>query len=120
MACCAFAVFLLLNLLAPFGWLRRFRRGGSRPNGSRPNRAVAWRYGQETPAPAVAPRPRWRRAVAGVVTVELLAATALAAYWLAPAPADHDAAADWDALVALHTVWCVDAAGPSDLTLGEP
>ncbi len=115
MACCAFAVFLLLNLLAPFGWLRRFR-----PSAAERNTAVAWRFGQQPAVMAgAAARPRWVRLAAGAVAVELLAVLALAAYWLAPAPA-ADGAADWEALVALHTVWCGDPAVSTDFSLGEP
>lgn len=105
MACCAFAVFLLLNLLAPLRWLRRL--AGSRT--SRTDAAVAWRPGQADVSAHAAP-PRWRRAVAGAVAVELLMLVALAAFWLAPAPpAGTNGPAtieEWDAFVALHTVWC--------------
>ena len=38
MACCAFAVFLLAQLLAPFVWVRRALMGDTRAD----NAAVAW------------------------------------------------------------------------------
>lgn len=121
MACCAFAVFLLVNLLAPLRWLRRL--AGSRT--PRANPAVAWRPGQADAPVRPFVSPRWRRAVAGAVAVELLVVAALAAFWLAPGESTGSnravTAEAWDAFVALHTVWCGpdDASKPSDLTLAE-
>ena len=121
MACCAFAVFLLLNLMAPLGWLRRF--AGSRTR--RANAAVAWRPGRADVSVGHAAPPRWRRAVAGAVALELLMLVALGAYWLAPGqPAGSGGPAtveEWDAFVALHTAWCgsENVPGASELTLAE-
>lgn len=122
MACCAFAVFLLLNLLAPLGWLRRF--AGSRT--PRANAAVAWRPDQAGVRAERVPSPRrWRRAVVGAVAVELLALLALGMYWLIPGqPSGLEGprtAKEWDAFIALHTPWCGtdDAPTPSGFTLAE-
>jgi len=106
MACCAFAVVLLLNLLGPLGLLRHSRRRGLQSD----NAAVAWRYGEAGTEPArIRSAPRWRRAATGVVAVEVAVLIALAAYLLVPPGPGSARAADledWDALAALQTVWC--------------
>jgi hypothetical protein len=102
MACCAFAVFLLVNLLAPLGFLRR-----RRPS----NAAVAWRYGEAATTVATQPsthRPtRWRAAAGAVVVLELALVVGAGLYLLPLTPsAAASADAEWDAFAALHTSWC--------------
>jgi len=115
MACCAFAAFLLVQLLAPFRALRAWL---ARALGKAPtlpdNAAVAWRAG--APAQTKAARPwsnRTRGLFAAAVAVELAIATAWGVHANSQAEAaggpQHAAATvagDWDALVALHTYWC--------------
>lgn len=67
MACCAFAIFLLSQLLAPFRALAR-RLGLARE--WRPDDAVEWRPG--VPMPAAQPR-KWRRIVAAFIAFDLAA-----------------------------------------------
>lgn len=77
MACCAFAVFLLMRLLAPFrAAARRLGLGGA----MRMDAAVNWRPGQLAPAmPISAPRPIWRRLLAAeAALLALLAGPAVA------------------------------------------
>ena len=107
MACCAFAVFLLLNLLIPIGLLRRSATS------EKQNPAVAWRYKSGEQATVGAPadrRPALRPAT--VVLAVYLTGVALAAiYWLASDPVSQgDAMTDeqWDAFAALNVSWCLD------------
>lgn len=72
MACCAFAVLLLSQLLLPFraagrflGWTPRWR----------PDQGVMWRPGVSS---AVGPRRSWRRLTLGVAGVEAVALVLLA------------------------------------------
>ncbi|MCW1384126.1 hypothetical protein OLX02_14985 [Novosphingobium sp. KCTC 2891] len=59
MACCAFAFFLLMRLLAPF---RALARSLGLRGQERMDTAVAWRPGQTARAPSPAPRSGgWRR-----------------------------------------------------------
>lgn len=78
MACCAFAVFLLMRLLAPFR--AAARRLGLR-SAVRMDAAVAWRPGVSAPAmpiPALT-RPLWRRLLAlEAALLALLAGPAVA------------------------------------------
>ena len=115
MACCAFAAFLLVQMLAPF---RAFRAWFVRARGKGPslpgNAAVAWRAG----APAQTKVARtWSNRTRGVFAAAIAVELAIAAAWgvhvnsqAAEAGAPQHAAAtvagDWDALVALHTYWC--------------
>jgi len=105
MACCAFAVLLLLNLLAPFAALRRRLFGEP----VRRNAAVAWRPGQTAPAAAGGSRLRGPVRVTALLTAQLLVAAAALVY-LQPAitaPASQAALpGDWQTLVALHGSWC--------------
>jgi hypothetical protein len=101
LACCAFAVFLLNQLLMPFAILRERLWGKAPP---RENAAVLWR-----PAPAVpAPRARrlaWRPALIAILALETLAAAGsvaaatIAARRLAPV-------AESPFLIALHASIC--------------
>lgn len=114
MACCAFAAFLLVNLLAPVAALRRYLWG---PPASR-NAAVAWRYPAEAAARGDSTvagrairggsRPRWRIGVALLVIAELTGAAGAAVYLTPGSAGPSQAATDtrWEALVALHTRWC--------------
>jgi hypothetical protein len=107
MACCAFAAFLLVQLLVPFRALRARFGGRSRHDEA----AVAWRPGTPTLAPAPGRpelRHRWMGALAGLMALELVV---VAAYLSVAAPqwpgnSAASAGADWNALLALHTVWC--------------
>lgn len=79
MACCAFAVFLLMRLLAPFrAAARRLGVAGA----PRMDAAVAWRPGLTAPASALPPpsaRPLWRRLLAlEAALLALLAGPAVA------------------------------------------
>lgn len=67
MACCAFAIFLLSQLFAPFRALAR-RLGLARE--WRPDAAVEWRPG--APAP-LARRRKWRRIIAAFIAFDLAA-----------------------------------------------
>jgi len=86
LACCAFAVFLLQQLLAPFAWMAR--RLWGKP-GARPNDVVAWRPGMGV-TPTLPRRFRCRPALALVFAFEALviggsvAAATLAARGHAP------------------------------------
>jgi hypothetical protein len=118
MPCCAFAVFLVLQLLAPFAVLRR-RLFGERDNR---NPAAAWRYGEPAlaavPAAARPDRVSWRGKAALIVAAEVLALAG--AVWIVrpelAKPADPE---DWEALVALHTVWCGPSEPPLKISLKE-
>ena len=99
MACCAFAVFVLSQLLAPFVWVRRRLFGEH----AVPNVAVAWSLGDAGSAP-VAPRrisPRARRVLFAAVAVELAIGVAAFAY-VAPARTG-DA---WIEAAAFDGAWC--------------
>ena len=102
MACCAFAVILLLHLLAPLQGLRRRLFGEPQ----RHNAAVAWRPGHAaTAVPAATGRPRrWPWLLGLLVVFEL----ALAGTWLAGPTDDTRAAASyrWDAMALAPDAWC--------------
>lgn len=119
MPCCAFAVFLVLQLLAPFAVLRR-RLFGERGNR---NPAAAWRFGEPALAgPAAVARPRrvdWRGKAALIVAAEALALAAAAFWVVQPEPGEPTSPEDWDALVALHTVWCGPVERPLQVSLKE-
>jgi hypothetical protein len=110
MACCAFAAFLLVQLLAPFRAVRAWFRGPRLPD----NAAVAWRAGASAAAPVVRARSKRARGLfAAAVAIELALATAWGVHVNAgagnagaSARAAATVAGDWDALVALHTYWC--------------
>ena len=102
MACCAFAAFLLMQLLAPFVWVRD-RLFGARVNPAAG--AAAWMPGAAAPAVRPAGALTWRRGLlyAAAVEVALLAAGYQV---LRPDPA----AADRMTLTeALHASWCGSA-----------
>ncbi len=103
MACCAFAVLILINLLAPLG-LRRLRATEAG------NHAVAWRLGASTQITSV---PRWsrRRTLAGAIF--LVQSMLIALFVLHHAGLNQTAemdrpatTAEWDAFVAANTLWC--------------
>ena len=104
MACCAFAVFVLSQLLAPFVWVRR-RLFGERVV---PNTAVAWSLGdaaavleptrESTPRRAV---PRARTLLYTAVAIELAFGAAALAY-MAPVRSG-DA---WIEAAAFDGAWC--------------
>ena len=100
MACCAFAVFVLSQLLAPFVWVRR-RLFGER---TAPNDAVAWSLTDAavaTPAPSRRVSARVRRVLFAAVAVELAIGVAAFAY-VAPA-STGDA---WIEAAAFDGAWC--------------
>jgi hypothetical protein len=110
MACCAFAAFLLVQLLTPFRAIRAWFRGPSLPD----NAAVAWRAG--VPAAAKLTRTR-RKRTRGLFAAAVVVELAIAVSWgvhvnsrdvagRAPVHAAAAVAGEWDALVALHTYWC--------------
>lgn len=113
MACCAFAAFLLINLLGPLAFLRRRLFGEAPPR----NAAVAWRYGDPAATVGAVPvnlRARLRAGAGVILAVEAALVVGAALYLL---PVDRSAAAavsadGWDAFVALHTSWC--AGGGAD------
>ena len=99
MACCAFAVFVLSQLLAPFVWVRR-RLFGER---TVPNVAVAWSLADAAAAPVAPQRisPRARRVLFAAVAVELAIGAAAFAY-VAPARTS----AGWIEAAAFEGAWC--------------
>jgi len=100
MACCAFAVFVLSQLLAPFVWVRRRLFG----EWTAPNAAVAWSLTDAVAAAPAPPRrisPRARRLLFAAVAVELAIGVAAFAY-VAPARTG-DA---WIEAAAIDGAWC--------------
>jgi hypothetical protein len=98
MACCAFAVLVLTQLLAPFVWLRRRLFGAPPPA---VNLAVAWTLDS---ASTSVPAPRLRRAhktLFTAVALELLLGAAALVY-VAPR-ADSSA---WIEAQAFDGAWC--------------
>jgi hypothetical protein len=99
MACCAFAAFVLTQLLAPFVWARRHLFGDKQP----PNVAVSWSLvgGMPDAAPQPPAKPRrLQTAVYFAVLVELAAAVGAVAY---VAPRDDGA---WVEAAAFDGAWC--------------
>lgn len=114
MACCAFAAFLLVTLLAPFGAMRRYLFG------DRPveNAAAAWRAGGTMGGETIVGwRHRSRAAVSFFLAAEIALAAGVGVYLMLP---DRSVTEDgWDALVAHHTRWCSrESVGPT-LELAE-
>jgi len=106
LACCAFAVFLLLNLLIPLGLLRRSATS------EKQNPVVAWRFQEAGQLSAEAPdaRNRLLRPATVVFAIYLASVGILSLYWLAPGSAhSRDAMTDeqWDAFAALNVSWCL-------------
>jgi len=101
MACCAFAAFLLMQLLAPFAWLRDRLFG---PPAERIDGAAAWSLGHAAVALPAPPRIAWRRGLllAAAVEVAVLALGYQALMHATPAPAG--AGMTWSE--ALHASWC--------------
>jgi hypothetical protein len=100
MACCAFAVFVLSQLLAPFVWARR-RLFGER---AATNAAVAWSLTHAVSAAEPPPRrisPHTRRVLFAAIAVELAIGAAAFAY-VAPARTG-DA---WIEAAAFDGAWC--------------
>jgi len=123
MPCCAFAVFVVLQLLGPFAVLKRRLFGDRDPH----NGAVAWRFGEPAVATGagagraggLARALDWRGKAALLVAAEAL--VLVAAVWLVrPGSDGAGAAEDWDALVALHTTWCRPVEQPPLFSLKEP
>jgi hypothetical protein len=110
MACCAFAVFILLQLLAPFAGLRRRWFGASAMPA---NAAVSWSLsGQAAGAfePGVAKsgpglRVRLGKPLAVLLAIEIAVLAGFAIVTLAPEPAGVASAEEitWHAL---HDSWC--------------
>jgi hypothetical protein len=101
LACCAFAVFLLQQLLIPFAFLRDrlFGKPAARPNAS-----VLWSPGAVSAAPAMR-RPALRPALAIVLVLEILAVGgSVAAASLAASGARPSAEKSF--LTALHATIC--------------
>jgi hypothetical protein len=97
MACCAFAAFVLTQLLAPFVWLRQRLFGAAVPV----NHAVGWSPDRVTAAPA--PRLRWaRKTFVAAVALELTL-TAAAIVYVAPR---GEASAAWIEAQAFDGAWC--------------
>ena len=123
MACCAFAVFLLVQLLAPFSVLRRYFFGAP----AAADTAAVWRLGHgDAGGPGRAAAPRRRRLRSAVLVVVSVEAVALGGYLLAPSgfPGGHvvapATAAEWDAFIVMHTLWCGDTDGRLQHTLRNP
>jgi len=117
MACCAFAVMILIQLLAPVTWLkRRVWPGAHRPA----NPAAAWRLqsalaagpNMTMPAQASAPKPRLRRWVALAAGVELAVLIGLGATVIPDRADPSGSYADgaWSDeeiwYEAMHDAWC--------------
>ena len=104
MACCAFAVFLLTQLLAPFRFMRDRLIGVPAPA---LNPAVAWSPGAAAALPARGSRLGWRRLAIAAVVADLgivgLASTPVAAAWL---ETDRDTATSQSFAAALHNSIC--------------
>jgi hypothetical protein len=100
MACCAFAVFVLSQLLAPFVWVRR-RLFGER---AKANSAVAWSLtGARVATNDAAPRRvlRVRALLYAAVAIEL-AIGAVAFAYVVPA----HSATTWTEAAAFDGAWC--------------
>jgi hypothetical protein len=98
MACCAFAAFLLVQLLAPVsGPLAALHR---RLFGT-PVPAAAWRPGLV--APVAPPRRRipWRWALTAALVLEVT----VVGFWLGATPATAGST-DYHALALAHDAWC--------------
>ena len=115
MPCCAFAVFLVSQLVWPVRKALSFLPFGSRfALASGPDAATTWRPGVEAPvaaAPSTPSRgPVWRRGLAAMMLIELALAggSAAAAYGLL-APSSSSAATQAEIFArfdALHTPIC--------------
>ena len=106
MACCAFAVFLLLNLLIPIGFLRRSAIS------EKQNPAVAWRFQgiNQTTVEASTANQRKIRPASAVFAVYITGATLLAISWLDSDPASKEITMtdeQWDAFALLNVSWCL-------------
>lgn len=106
MACCAFAVFLILNLLIPLGLQRRSATS------EKQNPVVAWRFqdaGQITTGGPDA-RNRLLRPATAVFAIYLACVAILSVYWLESDSAHGRSAMtdeQWDAFAALNVSWCL-------------
>ena len=98
MACCAFAILVLSQLLAPFVALRA-RLFGVR---NAPNSAVAWSLTDARPQPVRKARPAFRWRTALYVAVGLEIAIGVAAFEHVRPPRDTA----WVAAAAFDGAWC--------------
>lgn len=108
MACCAFAAFLLMQLLAPFAWVRDRLFGAP---GERVSAAVAWSPGGAAAMAPVRCTWRWGRGLLLLAGVELAVLGAGYGYLQADQAADEQASL----VQALHASWCGSA--PLDIDL---
>jgi hypothetical protein len=101
MACCAFAAFLLMQLLAPFVWLRDRFFG---PRAERIDGAAAWSPGGAAVALPAPPRIAWRRGLLFAVAVEVAVLAVGYQVLVRSTPAPATAGMTWTE--ALHASWC--------------
>jgi hypothetical protein len=101
MACCAFAAFLLMQLLAPFVWLRDRIFG---PRAERMDGAAAWSPGAAAVVLRAPPRIAWRRGLIFAVAVEVAVLAVGYQALVRSTPTPTDAAMTWTD--ALHASWC--------------
>ena len=97
MACCAFAAFLLTQLLIPVRWAMRH------VSGEAPNHSVAWSPALAAAATVAAPARRFRRGFAIVFAAELCLFTGAA---VAAGTAATDTATRNDLLSRMHHAIC--------------
>jgi hypothetical protein len=107
MACCAFAVFVLMQVTAPFVWLweRTFGRGRA----TKANTAVTWTFAEAGIAPRgtslrTAPLRRGLLIALAFELVVVVAAVQMSVHAQASAE-------DWAWAEAIHDSWCRATAG---------
>jgi hypothetical protein len=101
MACCAFAVFVLMQVTAPFVWLRE-RLFGRRAVAA--NTAVMWTFEQEGMVPARSARhiARVRKGFVIAFALELVVLAGAVQLTLRTEPSSEA----WAWAEALHDSWC--------------